>query len=129
MATKARIAVIAGAAAAAAAAVVSTARRCARRLQTPPDRAKRDDGGGATTVGTTTPTDRAATAGGGTGDGANPPTEHAPGSHILRADPAHAPGHRHRKLPAMVRRQAVPRRIRSRPFAKHQHGLRHPGKG
>lgn len=44
-------------------------------------------------------------------------------------DEAHAPGHRH-----LVRRRAVndgagTLPVGTRPFAKHRHGLRHPGRG
>ena len=43
-------------------------------------------------------------------------------------DEAHAPGHRH--VPLIGRSDgATPRRVNSRPFAKHRHGLRHPGRG
>lgn len=44
-------------------------------------------------------------------------------------DEAHAPGHRHVPLTAEVREEPAPPTVRSRPFAKHRHGLRHPGKG
>lgn len=44
-------------------------------------------------------------------------------------DEAHAPGHRHLSLRADVRDERAPRPVRARPFAKHQRGLRHPGRG
>lgn len=43
-------------------------------------------------------------------------------------DEAHAPGHRHLPSTAGLRDQPAPDTIGSRPFAKHRHGLRHPGK-
>jgi hypothetical protein len=45
------------------------------------------------------------------------------------ADEAHAPGHQHLTLTADMREERAPSRVRSRPFAKNRHGLRHPGKG
>lgn len=44
-------------------------------------------------------------------------------------DEAHAPGHRHLEMTAGVRDEPAPPPVRERPFAKHRHGLRHPGKG
>jgi hypothetical protein len=41
-------------------------------------------------------------------------------------DESHAPGHRH--LPRKEKVAAEPRPVFERPFAKHQHGLRHPGR-
>jgi hypothetical protein len=43
-------------------------------------------------------------------------------------DDAHAPGHRHLSTDAFDDEPAPPP-VRSRPFAKQRHGLRHPGKG
>lgn len=43
-------------------------------------------------------------------------------------DEAHAPAHRHVPLARRLDGNA-PRRVASRPFAKHRHGLRHPGRG
>ena len=48
---------------------------------------------------------------------------------VVAGDEAHAPGHRHLELGAEVREEPAPPPFRERPFAKHQHGLRHPGKG
>ena len=45
------------------------------------------------------------------------------------ADEAHAPGHQHLPLTGEVREEPTPSTARSRPFAKHRHGLRHPGSG
>jgi hypothetical protein len=45
------------------------------------------------------------------------------------ADEAHAPSHQHLPLIAEVREEPAPSTVRSRPFAKHRRGLRHPGKG
>ena len=45
------------------------------------------------------------------------------------ADEAHAPGHHHMRMTAGVLEEPAPPPIRERPFAKHWHGLRHPGKG
>lgn len=53
-----------------------------------------------------------------------PPT--APGA---IGDEAHAPGHHHLRLTPEVREEPAPPPARHRPFAKHRHGLRHPGKG
>ena len=53
-----------------------------------------------------------------------PPTPPQPGS-----DEAHAPGHRHLPMTADVRDEQPPPPVRERPFAKHRHGLRHPGRG
>lgn len=44
-------------------------------------------------------------------------------------DEAHAPGHRHLTLGGRIAHEAPPPRVRERPFAKHRHGLRHPGRG
>lgn len=44
------------------------------------------------------------------------------------SDEAHAPGHRHLLLTSDVREEHAPPPVRERPFAKHHHGLRHPGK-
>lgn len=44
-------------------------------------------------------------------------------------DRAHAPGHRHLAMTAHLRGGRPPRRVGARPFAKHRHGLRHPGRG
>jgi hypothetical protein len=43
-------------------------------------------------------------------------------------DVAHAPGHQHLPLTGDVREERTPPTVRSRPFAKHRHGLRHPGR-
>lgn len=43
-------------------------------------------------------------------------------------DEAHAPGHQHLPLPVEVDAKRTPSSGGSRPFAKHQRGLRHPGK-
>jgi hypothetical protein len=48
---------------------------------------------------------------------------------IVIDDEAHAPGHRHLEMTAGVRDEPAPPAVRERPFAKHRHGLRHPGKG
>jgi hypothetical protein len=45
------------------------------------------------------------------------------------ADEAHAPGHQHMPMTAGVLEERAPPPVRERPFAKHRHGLRHPGKG
>lgn len=45
------------------------------------------------------------------------------------ADEAHAPGHQHLQVPQEVREQRPPAAVHERPFAKHRHGLRHPGRG
>jgi hypothetical protein len=45
------------------------------------------------------------------------------------ADDAHAPGHQHMRMTAGVLEEPAPPPVRERPFAKHRHGLRHPGKG
>ncbi len=45
------------------------------------------------------------------------------------ADEAHAPGHQHMRMTADVVEETAPPPVRERPFAKHRHGLRHPGKG
>lgn len=44
-------------------------------------------------------------------------------------DEAHAPGHRHLPLTAEVRDERPPKPVQERPFAKHRHGLRQPGRG
>jgi len=43
-------------------------------------------------------------------------------------DEAHAPGHRHRRWARWAPAPAPPA-SGTRPFAKHRHGLRHPGRG
>lgn len=48
---------------------------------------------------------------------------------VVTGDEAHAPGHRHLEMGAEVREEPAPPPVRERPFAKQQHGLRHPGKG
>jgi hypothetical protein len=55
--------------------------------------------------------------------------ETPPTSPLPAADKAHAPGHRHLPLTAEIRNQPAPPPVRERPFAKHRHGLRQPGKG
>ena len=45
------------------------------------------------------------------------------------ADEAHAPGHQHVWMTAGILEESAPPPVRERPFAKHRHGLRHPGKG
>jgi len=47
---------------------------------------------------------------------------------LAAGDEAHAPGHRHLSMEAIDDEPAPPP-VRSRPFAKQRHGLRHPGKG
>ena len=127
MATKTKVAAIAGAAAAAAAAAVAAARHWARREPTGPAAtgtarpvpARREPptetAGPATTGGHDGHMDQ-----GGRGND---------GGHVPTPDPAHAPGHRHLRLPERIRRQAPPATVLQRPFAKHRHGLRHPGRG
>ena len=44
-------------------------------------------------------------------------------------DEAHAPGHQHLAPTAEEIEEAAPAVVRFRPFAKHRHGLRHPGRG
>ena len=45
------------------------------------------------------------------------------------ADEAHAPGHQHlQRTPAIEDEPSVPH-LRERPWTKHAHGLRHPGRG
>lgn len=63
----------------------------------------------------------------GVGNVVTPPEGSAPA--FRAADVAHAPGHRHLQLTAEVRAQPQPPPVRERPFAKHRHGLRHPGRG
>ena len=45
------------------------------------------------------------------------------------ADESHAPGHQHLHWSEETTDEARPRPVRERPFAKHRHGLRHPGRG
>jgi hypothetical protein len=45
------------------------------------------------------------------------------------SDEAHAPGHQHLPMTGSVLEEPAPPPVRERPFAKHRHGLRHPGKG
>ena len=56
--------------------------------------------------------------------GDRPPTAAPDGG-----DQAHAPGHRHLPMTAHLRGGRPPRGGGARPFAKHRHGLRHPGRG
>lgn len=44
-------------------------------------------------------------------------------------DEAHAPGHRHVPLARTAADGPEPHAVAARPFAKHRHGLRHPGRG
>lgn len=44
----------------------------------------------------------------------------------VAADDAHAPGHQH--LPPAAEQVPTPQ-LRERPWTKHDHGLRHPGRG
>jgi hypothetical protein len=44
------------------------------------------------------------------------------------ADEAHAPGHRHLAPTRFEADQPEPERLKSRPWRKHFHGLRHPGR-
>lgn len=55
--------------------------------------------------------------------------EEPPTPKMAGFDDAHAPGHRHLPLEGWVSDAAEPAQVRSRPFAKHRHGLRHPGRG
>jgi hypothetical protein len=55
--------------------------------------------------------------------------EHAPEPEMAGFDAAHAPGHRHLPLARWARRRQTPQVGAPRPFAKHRHGLRHPGRG
>lgn len=48
---------------------------------------------------------------------------------VAVGDEAHAPGHQHLQMTTEVRDEPAPPPVRERPFAKHRHGLRHPGKG
>jgi hypothetical protein len=48
---------------------------------------------------------------------------------VAAPDEAHAPGHQHMRMTAGVLEEPAPPPVRERPFAKHRHGLRHPGKG
>jgi hypothetical protein len=48
---------------------------------------------------------------------------------VATGDTAHAPGHQHLQMTAEVRAESAPPQVRERPFAKHRHGLRHPGRG
>ncbi len=45
------------------------------------------------------------------------------------ADEAHAPGHQHLHLGERELNEPRPKSTRVRPFAKHRHGMRHPGRG
>lgn len=57
-------------------------------------------------------------------------TDEAPSTTPLPVpDEAHAPGHQHVRMTAGVREEPAPPPVRERPFAKHRHGLRHPGRG
>lgn len=48
---------------------------------------------------------------------------------VPTADEAHAPGHQHLHRRGTDTDGPVPRPMRVRPFAKHRHGLRQPGRG
>lgn len=52
-----------------------------------------------------------------------------PTSPLGGGDRAHAPGHRHLAMTAHLRGGRPPRPVGARPFAKHRHGMRHPGRG
>lgn len=45
------------------------------------------------------------------------------------ADESHAPGHQHLGPPDQTDADAMPDRPIQRPWTKHHHGLRHPGRG
>ena len=46
----------------------------------------------------------------------------------LITDESHAPGHQHLMRRAMNASESEPEPVDDRPFAKHQRGLRHPGR-
>jgi len=58
------------------------------------------------------------------------PTHTPPGiEEQPKADESHAPGHKHLGPPVRADAGAMPDRPIQRPFTKHYHGLRHPGRG
>jgi len=53
----------------------------------------------------------------------------APSKPAPTADEAHAPGHQHLHRTAATEEDPTAPRLRGRPWTKHAHGLRHPGRG
>lgn len=52
----------------------------------------------------------------------------APSIPAPTADEAHAPGHQHLHRTAATEEDPTAPRLRGRPWTKHAHGLRHPGR-
>ncbi len=48
---------------------------------------------------------------------------------VALPDEVHAPGHRHLDSTDRIRGEELPPLLRGRPWARHRHGLPHPGRG